>query len=102
MTYVPDALKDIAVRVHAGETVTMTVRELLSLFNAMRRGSNVVWMVRAALRAERLITYPDFEQTYIDVRTELRPVALEEPAPSPTSGAETGLSEEPKPSPESL
>lgn len=80
-------LDDIAARVHAGESAAATVRELLSFFNAQRRGSNVVWSIRRALRDLRLITYPDFEQTYIDVRVEFRPApADEQQVPGPTSG----------------
>lgn len=77
MPYAPAELQDIANRVHAGEAVTMTVRDLLWLFKAQRRGTNVVWYIRMALREVRLTTSPDFEQTYIDARIELRPVPNE-------------------------
>lgn len=78
MTYVPQILRDIATRVHAGESASATVRELLSFFDAQRRGSNVVWFIRRALRDQKLITYPDFEQTYIDARVEFRPAPPDE------------------------
>jgi predicted transcriptional regulator len=77
MSYAPAELQDVATRVHAGETVTLTVRNLLWLFNAQRRGTTVVWYIRMALREVHLATFPDFEQTYIDARVELRPVPLE-------------------------
>jgi len=88
MAYAPQTLKDIAARVHAGETVLATVRELLSFFGAQRRGSNVVWSIRAALRDQKLITYPDFEQTYIDARIELRPSLDEVHPAAPVAVAE--------------
>lgn len=93
MSYAPQALKDIAARVHAGEPVGMTVRELLWIFRAQRRGTNVVWIIRMALSEQRLVTYPDFEQTYIDARVELRPQV---PATEPVEAtqAEAATSEE--------
>lgn len=84
MRYAPAELQEIATRVRAGESVAMTVRELLWLFKAMRRGTNVVWYIRRALGEVQLTTYPDFEQTYIDVRVELRPVPQEAAQEGPT------------------
>jgi CBS domain-containing protein len=78
MPYGPPVLENIASRVRSGETPVATVRELLAFFDAQRRGSNVVWFIRQALREHRLATYPDFEQTYIDAPIEFRALPVEE------------------------
>lgn len=43
-----------------------TVRALLSWFGVQRRGLNVVWDIRAALKRHGLTTDPKFEYAYID------------------------------------
>lgn len=73
-------LHAIAKRLSAGESVeTVTVREFLSWFGVKRRGVWVVEEIRSVLKAEKLITEPDFESTYIDgpiqVRSEMPSLA---------------------------
>lgn len=48
----------------------VTVRELIGLFNAQRRGANVSWDVRKALGDAGLKTVPPFEGVHIDGRVE--------------------------------
>lgn len=60
-------LHAIARRLSAAETIeTVTVREFLSWFGVKRRGVGVVEEIRSVLKAEKLITEPDFESTYIN------------------------------------
>ena len=79
-------LHAIANRLKDGETVeTLTVREFLSWFGVKRRGVWVVAEVRAVLKAEKLITEPDFESSYIDGPIQIKP------EPPPTSAAATAV-----------
>lgn len=48
------------------------VKELLSWFDAQRRGVLVVREIRTALRKAKLVTVPDFEVAYIDQRIKLK------------------------------
>ena len=60
-------LRDIANDLKEGADVpSFTVREFLSWFDAKRRGSFIVWIIRRALDEAGLITEPDFESLYID------------------------------------
>lgn len=63
---IPEPLREKKTAVTAGERPRATVRELLSWFDAARRGYYVVQRVRNALDAVDLITFPDFEGEYID------------------------------------
>ena len=44
----------------------VTVRELLSWFEAKRRGANIVHIIGIALAKNNLRTEPDFAEAYID------------------------------------
>jgi hypothetical protein len=59
-------LGQIQSQVKAGQSPTVSVRELLKRFNAQRRGIHVVSKVRSDLAAYDLTTLPDFEGEYID------------------------------------
>ncbi|HUY33903.1 MAG TPA: hypothetical protein VMV69_14245 [Pirellulales bacterium] len=63
---VPDELRAQQAALRKGEKPRAKVRELLSWFDAARRGFVVVRRVRAALDAVDLVTLPDFEGEYID------------------------------------
>ncbi|HUY32786.1 MAG TPA: CBS domain-containing protein [Pirellulales bacterium] len=63
---VPDELRAQQAALRNGEKPRAKVRELLSWFDAARRGFVVVRRVRAALDAVDLVTWPDFEGEYID------------------------------------
>jgi CBS domain-containing protein len=57
------------------------VKELLSWFDAQRRGLLVVREIRSALKKAKLVTVPDFEVAYIDQRIKLK--ALQPTVKSP-------------------
>lgn len=66
MAEVPEELRAAADDLKNGEQPGVTVRTLLSWFDAARRRYKVVARVRAALDEVGVITYPDFEGAYID------------------------------------
>ncbi len=55
-------LRDVAEMTRAGERVGMTVRQLLALFGAKRRGHYVEWGIEKELRALGLGTEPSFKK----------------------------------------
>ncbi len=74
--WIPKHLGKIAVRLKDGHRVNrITVRELLRMFRAERRGLNKVQEIRAALDNLGLVTEPDFESQWIDglIRIRLKP-----------------------------
>jgi CBS domain-containing protein len=74
MAKIPSQLQQAADQVHADSKAKMVrVKELLSWFNAQRRGVLVIREIRAALKKAKLITVPDFEVAYIDQRIKLKP-----------------------------
>jgi CBS domain-containing protein len=95
MAKIPTQLQQAAEEVRqAGKTKTVRVRDLLSWFEAERRGAQVVREIRSALRKSKLVTVPDFEVAYIDQRvrlTALQPEAkvaktpTEKPSEEPTT-----------------
>jgi CBS domain-containing protein len=52
------------------------VKDLLSWFDAQRRGVLVVREIRSALKRAKLVTVPDFEVAYIDQRIKLKVAEL--------------------------
>ena len=62
----PAELHALKVALDKGEMPRVTVRQLLSWFNAERRGYHVVRRVRTALNSLGMATLPDFEGEYID------------------------------------
>jgi CBS domain-containing protein len=88
MARVPKQLQQAADQVHEnGKTKSVRVRDLLSWFDAQRRGILVVREIRSALKKARLITDPDFEVAYIDQRIKLKALATADKRP-PTSKAD--------------
>ena len=60
-------LEVIAADLRGGGAVPpITVREFLSWFNAQRRGSFIVWLIREKMAEAGLTTEPNFESAYID------------------------------------
>jgi hypothetical protein len=60
-------LEQISASLERGEKVEpITVRELLSWFEAKRRGLQICLMINAALADAHLATRPHFEHQYID------------------------------------
>jgi CBS domain-containing protein len=77
MAKLPPQLQQAAEQVHQnGKAKMVRVKELLSWFNAQRRGILVVREIRTALRRAKLVTVPDFEVAYIDQRIKLKAVAI--------------------------
>lgn len=54
-------LREIAERTQAGETVGITVRQLLRLFGTKRRGHQVQWIIDKELQKFGLDTKPSFK-----------------------------------------
>ena len=65
-----EKLQTVRSELEDGSTPTATVRELLSWFDAQRRGTNVVNQIRSELRETGLKTKPDFEVPHLDVELE--------------------------------
>jgi len=62
-----EELTKIGAKLRAGEDVEpVTVRELLSWFDAQRRGGFIVARIKLRLKESGLVTVPDFEYAYID------------------------------------
>jgi CBS domain-containing protein len=73
MAKIPPQLQQAAEQIHQnGKTKLVRVKELLSWFEAQRRGVLVVREIRSALRKAKLVTVPDFEVAYIDQRVKLK------------------------------
>src|SRR6266404_465479 len=77
MAKIPSQLQQAADQVHANSKAKMIrVKELLSWFDAQRRGVLVIREIRAALKKAKLVTVPDFEVAYIDQRIKLKQAPL--------------------------
>lgn len=64
-------LGDIAETLRQGRAPeSISVRELIGWFGALRRGSKVNWHIRRSLEQAGLITLPDFEGAHIDGRVQ--------------------------------
>jgi predicted transcriptional regulator len=65
--WIPKEVDRFATRLRQGYRVNrITVRDLLRMFKAERRGLNKVQDIRAALDSLGLVTEPDFESVWID------------------------------------
>lgn len=78
-------LKDAAAAAATGSPWEMTVRDLISHWDARGRGSRVVARIRADLSRSGLLTDPDFRQVALDVTVRLAQRAVKA---APTSGVE--------------
>lgn len=71
--WIPKEIGRMSSKLHSGHRVNrITVRELLRMFKAERRGLNKVHDIRTALDSLGLVTDPDFESTWIDGRIRIR------------------------------
>lgn len=71
--WIPKEIGHIATRLKSGHRVNrITVRDLLRMFKAERRGQNKVNDIRIALDSLNLETDPDFEIPWIDGRIRIR------------------------------
>ncbi len=66
--FIPSELKEMKIRVEAGESPQVSVRELLKWFLYQRRVPNVVNNIRRILNDFNLETHPDFAYAWIDER----------------------------------
>src|SRR5262245_40591282 len=64
-----------AVKRHRGEFRSLTIRELLRLWGAERRGYRVVDRIKRDLDELGLVTIPDFEDGWIDNEITLAPIS---------------------------
>ena len=76
MTWVPERLKEIAKQVHEGERPRISVRGLLFVFRAQRRGRFIASLVREAFNELRIRTVPDFNYTYLDGVITFEPISV--------------------------
>jgi CBS domain-containing protein len=71
--WIPKEIGHMSTRLRSGHRVNrVTVRELLRMFKAERRGLNKVHDIRTALESLGLETDPDFESTWIDGKVRIR------------------------------
>src|ERR1019366_1649788 len=71
--WIPKEIGRMATRLKEGHRVyRITVRELLRMFRAERRGLNRVNDIRTALDSLGLETQPDFESAWIDSLVQIR------------------------------
>jgi predicted transcriptional regulator len=95
--WIPKEIGRMATRLKEGHRVNrITVRELLRMFKAERRGLNKVHDIRTALDSLGLVTDPDFESVWIDgkVRIRLKDASNVVAALVPASGTEDELDED--------
>jgi CBS domain-containing protein len=77
--WIPKEIGRMASRLREGHRVNrITVRDLLRMFKAERRGLNKVHDIRTALDSLGLVTEPDFESVWIDGRIR---ICLRDPVP---------------------
>jgi CBS domain-containing protein len=89
--WIPKEIGRMATRLKEGHRVNrITVRELLRMFKAERRGLNKVHDIRTALDSLGLVTDPDFESVWIDgkIRILLKDASNVVAAAVPTGGTE--------------
>src|SRR2546426_1218515 len=75
MPRIPPQLQLAAEQVHQnGKSKMVRLRDLLSWFQAQRRGVLVVREIRSALRRAKLVTVPVLEVAYIDQQIKLKAI----------------------------
>jgi predicted transcriptional regulator len=95
--WIPKEIGRMATRMKEGHRVNrITVRELLRMFKAERRGLNKVQDIRTALDSLGLVTDPDFESVWIDkkIRIRLKDASNLVAAVAPAGDAEIAQEEE--------
>jgi CBS domain-containing protein len=96
--WIPKEIGRMATRLKEGHRVNrITVRELLRMFRAERRGLNKVHDIRIALDSLGLVTDPDFESVWIDgkIRINLKDASNVVTVAIPAGGTEIAEEEEP-------
>jgi len=89
--WTPKEIDSMATRLQNGQRVRrITVRRLLELFDAERRGIQKVQEIRNVLNGLNLVTDPDFEHAYIDsvIKLRLKEPHLSEDEPSLDDGSD--------------
>src|ERR1019366_3276464 len=96
--WIPKEIGRMATRLKEGHRVNrITVRELLRMFRAERRGLNKVHDIRVALDSLGLVTDPDFESVWIDgkLRISLKDANNVVTVAVPAGGTEIAEEDEP-------
>ena len=96
--WIPKEIGRMATRLKEGHRVNrITVRELLRMFKAERRGLNKVHDIRIALDSLGLVTDPDFESVWIDgkIRINLKDDSNAVTVAIPAGGTEIAEEDEP-------
>src|ERR1700728_894762 len=71
--WIPKEIDRLSTRLKDGRRINrITVRDLLRMFKAERRGLNKVHDIRTALESLGLMTVPDFESVWIDGKIRIR------------------------------
>ena len=71
--WIPKEIDRLSTRLKEGRRINrITVRDLLRMFKAERRGLNKVHDIRTALESLNLVTEPDFESVWIDGKIRIR------------------------------
>jgi CBS domain-containing protein len=88
--YVPRELLGINEKIAEGHGYRrVTVRDLLGMFNAERRGQRIIHEIRRALNSLNLVTVPDFESAWIDSDLKFRMRSTEKTDAATETGTET-------------
>jgi CBS domain-containing protein len=76
---------------------SISVRELIGWFEALRRGSVINWQIRRSLEQAGLITVPDFESAHIDGRVQFAlPTPVQSEAPPEQQPNEPSQEQDPQ------
>lgn len=78
----PEAFIKRAAERAPGDPMAVTVRELLSVWGARKRGTRVVARIRADLSQAGLMTEPDFQAWFLDAPVWIREAAAQPPESS--------------------
>ena len=71
--WIPKEIDRLSTRLKEGRRIhRITVRDLLRMFKAERRGLNKVHDIRTALDSLSLVTEPDFESVWVDALAQSR------------------------------
>jgi CBS domain-containing protein len=76
-------LTDVEASLRAGETVVLTVRELLRHWNARTRGTRITRRIERDLASHGVTTFPHFRNVTLDTQIRLSPIVSSSPPREP-------------------